>query len=57
MNTATMIAAAVTSGRSSAEAEARSAAQLQWTLNKAELSAYRCEICSGWHLARTARDG
>jgi len=32
--------------------DATSAAQLQWAINGAELSTYRCEICRGWHLAR-----
>jgi hypothetical protein len=39
--------------RYGSEQEAREAAQLQWVLNSAELGCYRCEICSGWHLARS----
>ena len=39
--------------RYSSEAEGREAAQLQWAINGSELAVYRCEICSGWHLARS----
>ena len=39
------------------EAEAKSAAQLAWTLNGAELSSYRCEQCHLWHIGgRSRRD-
>ena len=30
--------------------EARAAAQLAWTLNRAELNAYRCDLCHQWHI-------
>jgi len=38
------------------EREARSAAQLAWTLNGAELDAYRCDYCHQWHVGKRFRD-
>ena len=38
------------------EREARSAAQLAWTLNRAELDVYRCQICHQWHMGKRFRD-
>jgi hypothetical protein len=39
------------------QAEAMSAAQLAWTLNGAELDAYRCDYCHQWHIGkRFSRD-
>jgi hypothetical protein len=38
--------------RYGSEREAADVAQLQWIEHRVELTAYRCEICSGWHLAR-----
>ena len=37
------------------QAEARSAAQLAWTLNGVDLSAYRCEHCHMWHIGKQFR--
>lgn len=38
------------------EAEARGAAQLAWTLNRAELNAYRCDYCHQWHVGKRFRE-
>ncbi len=38
------------------EAEARGAAQLAWTLSRAELNAYRCDYCHQWHVGKRFRD-
>ncbi|MGH3733340.1 MAG: hypothetical protein ACRDVC_08215 [Acidimicrobiales bacterium] len=38
------------------EREAKSAAQLAWTLNGAELNSYRCDFCHQWHMGNSARD-
>jgi len=39
------------------QSEAKSAAQLAWTLNGAELDAYRCDYCHQWHIGkRFSRD-
>jgi hypothetical protein len=38
------------------EAEARGAAQLAWTLNRADLNAYRCDYCHQWHMGKRFRD-
>jgi hypothetical protein len=38
------------------ELEAKSAAQLAWTLNGAELNAYRCDYCHQWHIGKRFRD-
>jgi hypothetical protein len=38
------------------EQEAKSAAQLAWTLNRAELNAYRCDVCHQWHIGKRFRD-
>ena len=38
------------------EAEARSAAQLSWTLNGVDLSSYRCDHCHQWHNGRRFRE-
>lgn len=38
------------------QAEARDAAQLAWTLHRAELSAYRCDLCHQWHIGGRGRD-
>lgn len=38
------------------EAEARGAAQLAWTLNRAELDVYRCDVCHLWHMGKRFRD-
>jgi hypothetical protein len=35
-------------------AEALSAAQLAWTLERAELDAYRCDLCHQWHIGRSS---
>jgi hypothetical protein len=37
------------------EQEAKSAAQLAWTLNGAELGVYRCEFCHQWHMGNSHR--
>jgi hypothetical protein len=37
------------------EREAKSAAQLAWTLNGAELGVYRCEFCHQWHMGNSRR--
>ncbi len=37
-------------------AEAASAAQLAWTLNKVDLETYRCDYCHQWHIGRRFRD-
>jgi hypothetical protein len=37
------------------EAEARSAAQLAWTLSRADLSTYRCDHCHQWHIGASGR--
>ena len=38
------------------QGEAQSAAQLAWTLNGAELNAYRCDYCFQWHIGKNWRD-
>ncbi|MGA7833675.1 MAG: hypothetical protein WCA31_00530 [Acidimicrobiales bacterium] len=38
------------------EQDAKSAAQLSWTLNRAELDAYRCDVCHQWHIGKRFRD-
>jgi hypothetical protein len=38
------------------EQEAKSAAQLAWTLDRAELNAYRCDVCHQWHIGKRFRD-
>lgn len=38
------------------EAEARSAAQLAWTLSGVDLNAYRCAHCYQWHIGKRFRD-
>lgn len=38
------------------QAEAKSAAQLAWTLNGAELDTYRCDYCHQWHMGKRFRD-
>ncbi|MHB2028919.1 MAG: hypothetical protein ACYCPT_08895 [Acidimicrobiales bacterium] len=38
------------------EAEAKGAAQLAWTLNGADLNAYRCEFCHQWHVGKRFRE-
>ena len=38
------------------QAEAQSAAQLAWTLNGVDLSAYRCEHCHMWHIGKRFRE-
>ncbi len=35
--------------------EALSAAHLAWTMNQAELDAYRCEYCHQWHIGGSSR--
>jgi hypothetical protein len=35
--------------------EAASAAQLAWTLHRAELSTYRCDHCHQWHMGNRFR--
>jgi hypothetical protein len=37
------------------ETEAKSAAQLSWTLNRVDLNSYRCEICHQWHNGKDYR--
>ena len=36
--------------------EARSAAQLAWTLNGVDLDTYRCDYCFQWHMGKRWRD-
>jgi hypothetical protein len=36
--------------------EARSAAQLVWTLNGVDLSSYRCDHCHLWHIGKRFRE-
>jgi len=38
------------------ETEAKSAAQLAWTLSGADLNAYRCDYCHQWHVGKRFRD-
>jgi hypothetical protein len=38
------------------EREAASAAQLAWTLNRVDLTTYRCDHCHQWHIGRRFRD-
>ncbi len=38
------------------QSEARSAAQLAWTLNGVELDTYRCDYCFQWHMGKRWRD-
>lgn len=38
------------------ESEAKSAAQLAWTLNGVELNAYQCDHCHQWHIGKRFRD-
>ena len=38
------------------EREAQSAAQLAWTLNRAELDTYRCDYCYQWHMGKRFRE-
>lgn len=38
------------------ENEAKSAAQLAWTLNGVDLNAYRCDYCFAWHIGKRFRD-
>jgi len=38
------------------EAEAKSAAQLAWTLNGVDLSTYRCDHCHQWHMGKRFRE-
>jgi hypothetical protein len=38
------------------QAEAKSAAQLAWTLNGTELDTYRCDYCHQWHMGKRFRD-
>jgi hypothetical protein len=38
------------------QSEAASAAQLAWTLERAELSTYRCDYCHQWHIGKRFRD-
>ncbi|HWD97030.1 MAG TPA: hypothetical protein VG246_11475 [Acidimicrobiales bacterium] len=38
------------------EQEAKSAAQLAWTLDRAELNAYRCDVCHQWHIGKRFRE-
>lgn len=37
--------------------EAQAAAQLAWTLHRAELDTYRCDYCHQWHIGKRFRDG
>jgi len=37
------------------ESEAKSAAQLSWTINRVDLNSYRCEICHQWHNGKDYR--
>jgi len=36
--------------------EAAEAAQLAWTLQRAELDTYRCDHCHQWHIGRRFRE-
>jgi hypothetical protein len=36
--------------------EARSSAQLAWTLNGVELDTYRCDYCHQWHMGKRFRE-
>ena len=38
------------------ESEAKEAAQLAWTLNDADLNAYRCDHCHQWHIGKRFRE-
>jgi hypothetical protein len=38
------------------ESEAKSAAQLAWTLSGVDLNAYRCDYCFQWHIGKRFRD-
>lgn len=38
------------------QSEAASAAQLAWTLQRAELNTYRCDYCHQWHIGKRFRD-
>jgi len=38
------------------ESEAKSAAQLAWTLNGVDLNTYRCDYCFQWHMGKRFRD-
>jgi hypothetical protein len=38
------------------EQEAKSAAQLAWTLDRADLNAYRCDVCHQWHIGKRFRE-
>jgi hypothetical protein len=38
------------------QSEARSAAQLAWTLNGVDLDTYRCDYCFQWHMGKRWRD-
>ncbi|HSN03269.1 MAG TPA: hypothetical protein VLS91_07275 [Acidimicrobiales bacterium] len=38
------------------QAEAAGAAQLAWTLHRAELDTYRCDYCHQWHIGKRFRD-
>ena len=38
------------------QAEARSAAQLAWTLSGVDLTSYRCEHCHMWHIGKGSRE-
>ncbi|MCU1363166.1 MAG: hypothetical protein JWM55_994 [Acidimicrobiaceae bacterium] len=38
------------------EREARSAAQLAWTLSGADLNSYRCDYCHQWHVGKRFRE-
>jgi hypothetical protein len=36
--------------------EARSAAQLAWTLDGVDLNTYRCDHCNQWHMGKSFRE-
>jgi hypothetical protein len=38
------------------QSEAKSAAQLAWTLSGVDLDAYRCDYCFQWHIGKRYRD-
>jgi hypothetical protein len=38
------------------QSEARSAAQLAWTLSRVDLDSYRCDHCFQWHIGKRFRD-
>ena len=38
------------------QAEARSAAQLAWTLSGVDLTSYRCGHCHMWHIGKGSRE-